>query len=38
MDTSEFLDEYHELIPQSPIPGLTCYHQRAALLKSILNY
>jgi E3 ubiquitin-protein ligase HUWE1 len=38
MDTSEFLDEHHELIPQNPIPGLTCYHQRAALLKSILNY
>ena len=38
MDTSEFFDENHELFPQSPIPGLTCYHQRAALLKSILNY
>ena len=38
MDTSEFLDEHHELIPSSPIPGLSCYHQRAALLKSILNY
>lgn len=38
MDTSELLDENHELMPSSPIPGLSCYHQRAALLKSILNY
>lgn len=38
MDTSEFLEETHELIPSSPVPGLSCYHQRAALLKSILNY
>ena len=38
MDTSEFLGENHELMPHAPIPGLTCYHQRAALLKSILNY
>ncbi|CAF1298860.1 unnamed protein product [Adineta ricciae] len=38
MDTSEFFEEHQESIPQSPIPGLTCYHQRAALLKSILNY
>lgn len=38
MDTSEFLDETTEAIPSSPIPGLSCYHQRAALLKSILNY
>ena len=38
MDTSEFLDDNHESIPLNPIPGLTCYHQRAALLKSILNY
>ncbi|CAF4617801.1 unnamed protein product [Rotaria sp. Silwood1] len=38
MDTSELLDENHELMPNSPVPGLTCYHQRAALLKSILNY
>ncbi|CAF4114676.1 unnamed protein product, partial [Rotaria magnacalcarata] len=38
MDTSELLDEQHELMPSSPIPGLSCYHQRAALLKSILNY
>ena len=38
MDTSELFDENHEAIPSSPIPGLACYHQRAALLKSILNY
>ena len=38
MDTSELFDEHHESMPSSPIPGLTCYHQRAALLKSILNY
>jgi E3 ubiquitin-protein ligase HUWE1 len=38
MDTSEFYDDNHESMPLSPIPGLTCYHQRAALLKSILNY
>ncbi|CAF4182302.1 unnamed protein product, partial [Adineta steineri] len=38
MDTSEFREENHDSIPQNPIPGLTCYHQRAALLKSILNY
>ena len=38
MDTSEYFDEHHEMVPSSPIPGLSCYHQRAALLKSILNY
>ncbi|CAF3945616.1 unnamed protein product, partial [Adineta steineri] len=38
MTTSEFIEENHDLIPQNPVPGLTCYHQRAALLKSILNY
>ena len=38
MDTSELFDENHDSIPLTPIPGLTCYHQRAALLKSILNY
>ncbi|CAF4190250.1 unnamed protein product, partial [Adineta steineri] len=38
VNTSEFIEENHDSIPQNPIPGLTCYHQRAALLKSILNY
>ncbi|CAF0789519.1 unnamed protein product [Adineta steineri] len=38
MDTSEFIEENHDLILQNPIPGLTCYHQRAALLKAILNF
>ncbi|CAF4058439.1 unnamed protein product, partial [Adineta steineri] len=38
MDTSEFIEENYDSIPQNPIPGLTCYHQRAALLKAILNY
>jgi hypothetical protein len=38
MNTNEFLDEYHEFTRQHPIPALTCYHQRTALIKSILNY